>query len=57
MLDMIVRLDISVGIATGWAVGVRFPAGRRGFCLYSVQTGPEANAGSYPMGTRDFLGD
>jgi hypothetical protein len=46
--------DISVGIATGWMDGVRFPAGARDYSfLHSDQTGSGAHPTSYPMGTRD----
>jgi hypothetical protein len=41
--------DSSVGIATGWTTGVRFPAGARDFnLLCNVQTGSGAHPASYP---------
>jgi hypothetical protein len=44
--------DSSVGIATGWAAGVRFRAESRDFSLlHSSQTGPGARPASYPMDT------
>jgi hypothetical protein len=46
-----VRRDSSVGIATGWTAGVRFPAGARNFSvLHSVQIGSGAHPASSPMG-------
>jgi hypothetical protein len=52
--NLIMRRDISVGIATGYGVddqiiGVRFSAGSR-FFRHLVQTGSEAHPASYPMG-------
>jgi hypothetical protein len=39
--------DTSVGIATGYTVGVRFPEGVRDLSLlHSVQTGSEAYGGT-----------
>jgi hypothetical protein len=42
----------SVGIATGWTIRARFPAGARDFFFFhSVRTGSGAHPVSYPMGT------
>jgi hypothetical protein len=42
--------DSSVGIPTGWTVGVRFPAAARNFSLFhSVQIGSGAHPVSYTM--------
>jgi hypothetical protein len=42
----------SVGIATGWAAGIRFPARERDVSpLHTVQTDSEAHPVSYPMGS------
>jgi hypothetical protein len=56
--------DSSVGTALGyglddWGSRVRFPAGTGNFSPHHrVQNGPEAQAASYPMGTRgSFPGD
>jgi hypothetical protein len=51
--------DSSVGIATGWTTGVRFPAGARDFSLlHRVQTGSGAHPASYTIGTGgSFPGD
>lgn len=44
--------------ATGWMVGVRFPAGVRHFCLLlSVQTGLGAHTASCPVGTEDYFSE
>jgi hypothetical protein len=44
--------DGSLGIATDWTTGVRFPLGARDFSvLQSVQTGSGLHSASYPMGT------
>jgi hypothetical protein len=42
--------DSSIGIATGWMIGVRFPAGAGNFSRLYVQTGSGVNPASYPMG-------
>jgi hypothetical protein len=49
--------DRSVGIASGWMAGVRFPVGARYLLLlHSVQTGSGAHLASYLMGNGgDFL--
>jgi hypothetical protein len=44
----------SVGIATSWTTGVRFPVETKHFpLLYSVQTVSGALPASYPLGTGD----
>jgi hypothetical protein len=44
--------DSTVGIATGWTAGVRFPARARDISLlHSVHTSSEAHPASYPVGT------
>jgi hypothetical protein len=43
-------LDSSVGIATDWTAGVRFPVGARDFpILHSVETGSGAHSASHPV--------
>jgi hypothetical protein len=50
--SMACSTDSSVGIATGWKTGVRFPTGTVDFPrLYSAQTSSEAHPVSFPMGT------
>jgi hypothetical protein len=45
--------DSSVGMATGWTAGVRFPAGARDFSfLRSIQDCSGAHPASYPMDTK-----
>jgi hypothetical protein len=45
------QFSMPAGIATGWTVGDRFPAGERDFSLlHSVQTGSGNHLASYPMG-------
>jgi hypothetical protein len=49
---MSVSRDSSVGIATGWTVGVSFPTGAKDFALLlSVQTGSRVHSAFYPIGT------
>jgi hypothetical protein len=45
-----------VGIAVGWAAGVRFPTLARGFSLFhNIQTDSGIHPASYTMGTRGYL--
>jgi hypothetical protein len=41
--------------ATGWEVGVLFPARGKKFFLHSVKTGSEAHLTSYPINTGGLL--
>jgi hypothetical protein len=45
--------DSSIGIATDWTIGVRFPAKAGNFSLrHRDQIGSGAHPASYPMGAR-----
>jgi hypothetical protein len=51
----VVSRDNWVGIATGWAGGIGFLEGSKGFSvLHSVQTGPGVHPASYAVCTGDF---